>query len=108
MTFWRTPLDADQREVATGRVHVLAYRCKGCRYCIEFCPRGVLAESPDFNEKGYHPPVLKDEGRCKTCTYCATVCPEFAIFVTEGEPRPLEPSDVLPDQPAAGRRRRKP
>ncbi|MGQ9796798.1 4Fe-4S binding protein [Desulfosoma sp.] len=31
-------------------------RCKGCGYCIAFCPRDVLQESKRFNAKGYHPP----------------------------------------------------
>lgn len=105
MDFWRVPLDAREMETAVGEVHIIAQRCKGCRYCIEFCPSGVLAEASDFNEKGYHPPYLKERGRCKSCSYCETVCPEFAIFVTQGEPRRLGAEDVLPD-PLPRRRRR--
>ena len=63
MDFWRVPLDAEKREVVIGKVNVIDYRCKGCNYCIEFCPNDVLEESDEFNEKGYYPPRVKHEGR---------------------------------------------
>ncbi len=42
MKFWRKPLDLDQQQVARGDVHILRERCKGCGYCVEFCPEQVL------------------------------------------------------------------
>jgi 2-oxoglutarate ferredoxin oxidoreductase subunit delta len=87
MSFWRMPLDSGEQKVVVGRAHIIAYRCKGCKFCIEFCPRDVLAESPDFNERGYHAPFVKVEGKCVNCNYCETVCPEFAIYVTVEEQR---------------------
>jgi 2-oxoglutarate ferredoxin oxidoreductase subunit delta len=95
MDFWRVPLDAEKREVIIGKVNVIDYRCKGCEYCIEFCPNDVLEQSGVFNEKGYYPPRVKQEGRCINCSYCETVCPEFAIFCTVAERRPLQPRDVI-------------
>ncbi len=35
-----------------------------------------------FNEKGYHPPRIKDEPNCCYCQLCDSICPEFALFVT--------------------------
>lgn len=62
-----------------GRVFIKTERCKGCIYCIEFCPQGVLEESKDFNPKGYHyPVVVKDV--CINCTLCLSLCPDYAIF----------------------------
>jgi 2-oxoglutarate ferredoxin oxidoreductase subunit delta len=95
MDFWRVPLDAEKREVIIGKVNVIDYRCKGCKYCIEFCPNDVLEESDEFNEKGYYPPRVKHEGRCINCSFCETVCPEFAIYCTVAERRPLQPQDVI-------------
>ncbi len=108
MSFWRMPLDADEHEIVVGKVNIIAYRCKGCKYCVEFCPSNVLEESKDFNEKGYHPPYVKVEGKCVNCNYCETVCPEFAIFVTELERRKMDTDDVLEEpEPKARRRRRR-
>jgi len=106
MNFWRMPLDADEYEVVIGKVNIITTRCKGCKYCIEFCPTRILAESKDFNEKGYHPPYVVEEGRCVNCNFCETICPEFAIFVTEKERKKLQPGDVI-RVPEAGRRRRR-
>ena len=104
MSYWRMPLDANEQEITIGKVSILAYRCKGCKYCIEFCPKKVLEESPDFNEKGYYPPRVKEEGKCVNCNFCETICPDFAIYVTVEERRKMMPADVIKD-PDLGRRR---
>ena len=67
------------------RVHVIEERCKGCRFCIAFCPRNVLELSSAFNEKGYHPPRVKDHDLCSGCQMCYLRCPEFAIWVEAQE-----------------------
>jgi 2-oxoglutarate ferredoxin oxidoreductase subunit delta len=97
------PLDAEKREIIVGKVNIIASRCKGCGYCIEFCPEDVLEASKDFNEKGYYPPQVRVEGRCVNCTYCETICPEFAVFCTVAERRPLRPGDMF-DTRALSRR----
>jgi 2-oxoglutarate ferredoxin oxidoreductase subunit delta len=79
-----------------GLIHIENNRCKGCGFCVEYCPKDVLELSEDFNVKGYHPPFVKKEEDCCYCQLCETICPEFAIFVTlrkeeegeEGESRP--------------------
>ncbi len=95
MRFWRVPLDAEQQEIVVGKVNIIESRCKGCGYCIEFCPKDVFEKSSEFNEKGYYPPRVRQEGMCVNCNFCETICPEFAIFCTELERRPLKPRDVL-------------
>jgi 2-oxoglutarate ferredoxin oxidoreductase subunit delta len=65
-----------------GKIHILKERCKGCGFCVEYCPKDVLEMSDEFNIKGYHPPFVKDEDKCLYCQLCETICPEFAIFVT--------------------------
>lgn len=80
MKFWRVPLDAAGIQVTRGVVHILEERCKGCGFCIEFCPRKALAFAKKFNKKGYHPPFLEKVDECVNCHYCEVICPEFAIF----------------------------
>ena len=84
-TKYRRPLDSDHVSVPTGQVFVIAERCKGCRFCIEFCPEEVLAESDGMNAKGYHYPVVAPakEDACINCAFCKLVCPEFAIYTEE-------------------------
>jgi 2-oxoglutarate ferredoxin oxidoreductase subunit delta len=107
MDFWRMPLDVKDLDVTVGKVNIIAQRCKGCKYCIEFCPTGVLAEASEFNEKGYHPPYIKEASSCKNCNYCETVCPEFAIFVVPEGRKEVERCDVLPKAEMSGRMRRR-
>ena len=65
---------------ARGTVYIDRNRCKGCGFCIEFCPPKVLAFAVSYNEHGYHPPeLIKDEG-CTGCDLCGLYCPDFAIF----------------------------
>lgn len=83
MHFWRVPLDAEHIQVTRGIVYIIEERCKGCGYCIEYCPKGVLAFSDHFNQKGYHPPFTKKPEDCVNCHYCESICPEFAIYSLE-------------------------
>lgn len=83
--FWRTPLNPGAPAAPPGDIHVIAERCKGCGFCVEFCPRGVLKEAEGFNRRGYHPPEVVRSGLCAECHFCELLCPEFAIFVTRRE-----------------------
>lgn len=65
-----------------GKIHIIKDRCKGCGFCVEYCPEDVLELSEDFNVKGYHPPYAKNEDKCLYCQLCETICPEYSIFVT--------------------------
>jgi len=65
-----------------GNIHIEKDRCKGCGFCVEYCPKDVLELSEEFNAKGYHSPHVKNEAECLYCQLCETICPEFAIFVT--------------------------
>jgi len=62
-----------------GRVEIDEALCKGCGFCIEFCPRDVLGWSEGFNGKGYHPPKVVAPERCTGCGLCGMYCPDFAI-----------------------------
>lgn len=85
MKYWREPLDLKDIRVPHGKIHVLVERCKGCGWCVEFCPRDVLGVSDQINSKGYHPPQVIQEEACVSCGLCELLCPEFAIYVVETE-----------------------
>jgi 2-oxoglutarate ferredoxin oxidoreductase subunit delta len=76
-------LDLEKVKPAKAEVHLLKDQCKGCGYCIEYCPRKVLEESDEINARGVHPPRVVDESKCILCSFCSAVCPDFAIFVVE-------------------------
>jgi 2-oxoglutarate ferredoxin oxidoreductase subunit delta len=50
--------------------------CKGCRICVEFCPKQV------FEMRGLKAAV-RDEPACILCYQCEMLCPDFAIEVNE-------------------------
>ncbi len=71
----------------TGKIVIDKNRCKGCQLCIECCPTHVLQQSEDFNDAGYHyPVVVADE--CICCQGCCQICPDLAVFAV---PRARDP-----------------
>jgi 2-oxoglutarate ferredoxin oxidoreductase subunit delta len=76
------PLDNKRAQAANAEIHLLVDQCKGCGYCIRFCPKKILEESQEINAAGVRPPKVVDENLCIICTFCSAVCPDFAIFVT--------------------------
>jgi len=69
------------------RLVVDAELCKGCGFCVEFCPTDALALSAEFNRKGYHPPVVVEDD-CIYCEVCELICPEFSIFCVDEKEAP--------------------
>ncbi len=82
MNYWRKPLDVDKLDLPKGIIHIIDDQCKGCGFCVEYCPKDVLELSSGFNKKGYHPPIAVLEDECVHCQLCEIICPEFSIFVT--------------------------
>lgn len=72
--------EGGKRRRKRGIVFITPERCKGCGYCVAFCPTSVLALADTFNKKGYHPPVVVDEEACTGCGLCGMYCPDFAIY----------------------------
>jgi len=64
-----------------GKVVIDKNRCKGCSYCVEFCPIDVLAMSQETNAKGYYMPEVVKQNECNACGLCEAICPDFAIRV---------------------------
>lgn len=64
-----------------GKIKISAERCKGCGYCVDACPSGVISIKKRFNKSGYFPAYAEHKEKCTGCAVCATVCPEIAIEV---------------------------
>ena len=79
MKLWRKPFDQAAKATKPGQLLINKERCKGCAFCVEFCPRSVLKMSKELNPKGYYLPEVEDDSKCPGCGLCDILCPEFAI-----------------------------
>ena len=73
-------METAETKTAKGIVNIFPEKCKGCGFCIEFCPTKILKFSDDFNNKGYHYPINIKPENCSGCDLCGLYCPDFAIF----------------------------
>ena len=64
-----------------GSIEISRERCKGCCFCIEYCPKKAISLSDKLNLKGYFVAAFNGESGCNGCATCALVCPETAIEV---------------------------
>ena len=83
----KKPSAAAKRKRPAARLVIDEEACKGCGFCVEFCPTGALELSNSYNRKGYHPPVVIEDD-CLYCEVCELICPEFSIYCAEGPGRP--------------------
>jgi 2-oxoglutarate ferredoxin oxidoreductase subunit delta len=84
MKLWRKPFDQAEKAAKPSKVVIDKNRCKGCSYCVEFCPREALLMSQEMNAKGYLFPEVV-EGKCLGCGLCEIICPDFGIHVISGD-----------------------
>jgi 2-oxoglutarate ferredoxin oxidoreductase subunit delta len=68
-----------------GKIVIDTELCKGCKYCIMACPKGLISVDKKFNSKGYFPAHFKYMEKCTGCAICAHMCPEIAIEVWREE-----------------------
>lgn len=68
-----------------GMITIDRELCKGCAYCVDVCPFGIIVIEQSFNSKGFFPAMAKDLDRCTGCAMCAHMCPEIAIEVYREE-----------------------
>lgn len=60
--------------------------CKGCRLCVETCPRSCLEMGTEINRLGYQYARFV-HSTCTACGMCFYACPEpGAITVYKDEP----------------------
>jgi len=65
------------------KVTIAEKYCKGCGYCIKYCPKKVLCAEDTINAKGYVKVKVGAPADCIGCLSCSTVCPEAAITVAK-------------------------
>ena len=82
MKLWRKPFDHIEKATTLAKIYIDKERCKGCGYCVEFCPREVLVMTSELNPKGYTLVAVDDESKCLACCFCEVICPEFGIKVS--------------------------
>jgi 2-oxoglutarate ferredoxin oxidoreductase subunit delta len=73
--------DAKEHLRVRGKIKIYSELCKGCSYCVEACPMGVISMRARFNRKGFFPAVAEHMEKCTGCAMCAHMCPEIAIRV---------------------------
>jgi 2-oxoglutarate ferredoxin oxidoreductase subunit delta len=56
-------------------------RCKGCGYCVKFCPKNVLKMSDELNARGIHCVGIADLEKCTGCGICAMMCPDVCMEI---------------------------
>ena len=75
----RVIMVAGERRLAC--IHVRRDECKGCRFCVDICPKQVYGMTDFYNVRGYRVPEVSDEAACVACRRCETICPELAIYI---------------------------
>ncbi|NQS88833.1 4Fe-4S binding protein [Patescibacteria group bacterium] len=66
-----------------AKIEIDTKKCKGCGFCVRFCPKGIIKLSSNLNPQGYYPAVFNSKKNCTGCAICALVCPDIAIKVYE-------------------------
>jgi 2-oxoglutarate ferredoxin oxidoreductase subunit delta len=68
-----------------GMIVINKELCKGCAFCVDACPLGVIVIDNSFNRKGYFTAHPEYPEKCTGCAICAQMCPEIAIEVYREE-----------------------
>ncbi len=70
------------RDIVMARVTFNEDLCKGCKLCIDVCPKKIVIIKDDIlNKKGYHPAGVIEMDKCIGCAFCAMMCPDCVITV---------------------------
>lgn len=71
--------------MASQGIKFIESLCKGCGYCIEFCPNKVFEKSDQRSVKGTVVPEIVYSEKCTLCELCTMLCPDFALTIGEVE-----------------------
>ncbi len=62
-----------------NRVAINFDECKGCRLCVEACPKNCLHIGNRINKIGYQHAEFDSE-QCTACGICFYMCPELGAI----------------------------
>ena len=65
------------------KVEINKKLCKGCYFCVHYCPVGVFAKSEEIGELGYSLAKVEFPEKCTGCRLCLLYCPDLAIAVEQ-------------------------
>jgi 2-oxoglutarate ferredoxin oxidoreductase subunit delta len=65
------------------KVEINEKLCKGCYFCIRFCPVGVFVRSDVIGDLGYNLARVEFPEKCTGCKACLLYCPDLATAVEE-------------------------
>ncbi|NQV04061.1 MAG: 4Fe-4S binding protein [Candidatus Omnitrophica bacterium] len=64
------------------KVDIEKEKCKGCGFCVLYCPKACIVQEGIINKKGATPAVFLDKNKgCTGCSFCAIICPDLCITV---------------------------
>ncbi|HUW56165.1 MAG TPA: 4Fe-4S dicluster domain-containing protein [Planctomycetota bacterium] len=70
-----------------AKVTISARYCKGCRLCIDVCPKKALRLTGKLTSGGIEIVEWDETKGCTACLRCTVMCPDAAITVeVEAEP----------------------
>jgi NAD-dependent dihydropyrimidine dehydrogenase PreA subunit len=72
-----------------NHVTIECEECKGCRLCVELCPKHCIVISAHINKIGYQYAEFKSE-QCTACGICYHVCPEPGAITVIAEKETAE------------------
>jgi len=87
-----------------AHIHIRNSECKGCRFCVEICPKRVYEMTTTYNEQGYRVPHPSHEEECIVCRRCETACPDLAIYIERVNTRLMRLHASPSSQMIGGRR----
>ena len=65
------------------KVEINKKLCKGCYFCVRYCPAGVFTKSDEIGELGYNLAKVEFPEKCTGCRLGLLYCPDLAIAVEE-------------------------
>jgi 2-oxoglutarate ferredoxin oxidoreductase subunit delta len=68
---------------AIYEVKISKDKCKGCQFCVFYCPVKHLEMSKELNKRGVKFAKTKKETKCIGCGFCFLMCPDSCIEVYE-------------------------
>ncbi len=56
--------------------------CKGCRLCIQVCPKQAIIPLEDLNKAGYKI-IAINTAACIGCGMCYRMCPDYVFSIEQ-------------------------